>query len=661
MVNRLPKIPYKLLSQHDDLKNEAPKKAMEFVSNTRNDFREDIALLRAIAILAVLGYHFSPTVFPMGFVGVDIFFVISGYLIMSILEKSKDRPHRVFLSFYYRRLKRIVPLYHFVLFFIGLALVFCYTPIWAKRYFSSYFQAIFFYLNFDLLWADGNYFAEATEKLPFLHLWSLGVEMQFYLIAPIIFYISKFDAKIRLGQFILLSFAFYSLYFQYNSNKSTAFYHPLARIWQFLSGMLASQHTEEAKMYLESTRSNTFSMVFMVFVFSIFLPLFHGISTPSAQQIFVTISATGVMLFSPAGSIDWGLFRLQYIAEISYSLYLVHYPILKVSEYLVDYYIVESQVKWITFLLTIVMSALVNRFLEKPILSDHKTRIFIKSLFCFAGCLLLSLKWSSIVDQSWSEESVIAANARYAGKSYYPLYGGKFVSDAYMSPPVPPFGHYVYLNNTGKLKIAIFGNSWATQQAHMIRKFFPPNQTASLNLFSMPKRTPFMLKFLKRTRPDLVFILLRNGDYGAVTKDDGLVEIYWEGIRNISKYAKEIFIEGHHPFDCEGSEKDFLYHYIDNLQKEADLTKMNPTFNDSFYEAPINQRVKIIMERCAKCHLLDVAEAFIDHFNQRVLTYDPKTKLAFLDNQCHLTPAGLEKIENPIREAIKKALGKNFQ
>ncbi|CAJ0946145.1 unnamed protein product, partial [Mesorhabditis belari] len=296
------------------------------------EFREDIALLRALAILAVLGYHFWPTIFPLGFIGVDIFFVISGFLIMRILESLKnERLDRVFLSFYYRRVKRILPLYYLIVFFIGFSMLFLYTAVWAQRYFRFYFGAIFFFPNFQLQQAEGNYFSEATEKMPFLHSWSLGVEMQFYLVAPFLFYISKMEIAQSMG-------------------------------------------------YLTLTRkqSDILSVIYLINTSLLFFPFPDKVTPPHFFQILITISSAGFILFSTNCSISWSRFRLGYIARISYALYLVHFPILRFTEYLQQYYNKDFDVPLVSLVITFLLSIVAHHFFEAPLLrrAQNETQCF---------------------------------------------------------------------------------------------------------------------------------------------------------------------------------------------------------------------------------------------------------------------------------------------
>ncbi len=152
-------------------------------------FRRDIQGLRAIAVLLVMLFHFNPVWLPGGFVGVDVFLVISGYLIVSILLDKKSQPeYRLFNTlryFYLSRFKRIAPAYFAMLIVVSLLAAVLFLPSDLAIYKQGMKQAIWF--NSNHYFADfGDYFAPANHEQPLLHTWSLAVEIQFYLLAPLL-------------------------------------------------------------------------------------------------------------------------------------------------------------------------------------------------------------------------------------------------------------------------------------------------------------------------------------------------------------------------------------------------------------------------------------------------------------------------------------------
>ena len=152
-------------------------------------YRRDIDGLRAVAVLAVVAFHAFPNWVKGGFIGVDVFFVISGYLISTIIFESLDKGTFSFSEFYARRIKRIFPA-------LIIVLVACFTFGWFALFPHEYKQlgehiaAGAGFLSNIVLWKDAGYFDNAADTKPLLHLWSLGIEEQFYIVWPFLLWIS---------------------------------------------------------------------------------------------------------------------------------------------------------------------------------------------------------------------------------------------------------------------------------------------------------------------------------------------------------------------------------------------------------------------------------------------------------------------------------------
>ncbi len=153
--------------------------------STHLAYRPDIDGLRALAVCVVVVYHAFPDFFPGGFIGVDIFFVISGFLITTLIYSELSTNHFSFLNFYIRRIKRIFPA-------LITVLVFCFAFGWFNLLADEFKQlglhivgSASFTSNF-ILWNESNYFDVTSYQKPLLHLWSLAVEEQFYLIWPVL-------------------------------------------------------------------------------------------------------------------------------------------------------------------------------------------------------------------------------------------------------------------------------------------------------------------------------------------------------------------------------------------------------------------------------------------------------------------------------------------
>ena len=202
------------------------------------DYRPDIDGLRAIAVLAVIGFHAFPAWFRGGFVGVDVFFVISGYLISTILLTGMERGSFRFSQFYIRRIRRIFPA-------LIVVLLTCMVAGWLVLFSIEYMAlgkhvagSAAFVSNF-VLWNEAGYFDKAAATKPLLHIWSLGIEEQFYIIWPLLLYLTwKRKAATLTLLLLLLVFSFSFNVGSIHAHPAADFYSPLTRFWELMAGAL---------------------------------------------------------------------------------------------------------------------------------------------------------------------------------------------------------------------------------------------------------------------------------------------------------------------------------------------------------------------------------------------------------------------------------------
>jgi peptidoglycan/LPS O-acetylase OafA/YrhL len=207
----------------------------------RRDYREDIDWLRAIAVLAVVAFHFeTPAVFG-GFVGVDIFFVISGYLITGIIQSELASRTFSFPRFYERRARRLLPALYAMVALTAIPSFHYLLTSERAEFFRSVAAVVTFTSNFFFCFQSG-YFDHASVEKPLLHTWSLAVEEQFYLALPILLWVlmrifrgRRFVLPAALGALGLLSFAF-SIWLMKTDRSSNAFFMSPPRAWEFLIG-----------------------------------------------------------------------------------------------------------------------------------------------------------------------------------------------------------------------------------------------------------------------------------------------------------------------------------------------------------------------------------------------------------------------------------------
>ncbi|MFN3892141.1 MAG: acyltransferase family protein [Beijerinckiaceae bacterium] len=299
-------------------------------------YRADIDGLRALAVLSVVIYHARLGVLPGGFVGVDVFFVISGFLIASIILKEEQKDNFSLARFYERRIRRIFPaLFVVILFCAGVGALFL-TPNDYLLFGRSALAAMTFWSNFHFA-RQGGYFAPAAETQPLLHTWSLGVEEQFYIVAPFaLLLLSRRLKRWRAPIFWALFAA--SLGFSawgVHREQPAAFFLPQSRAFELMCGVaLAMGLVPRARGKAnEAIAAIGLAMIaFSVLFYSSATP-FPGFAAlvPAAGAAMLIHSSTDAARTVIARALSLAPF--VYIGKISYSLYLWHWPLLAFAGY----------------------------------------------------------------------------------------------------------------------------------------------------------------------------------------------------------------------------------------------------------------------------------------------------------------------------------------
>jgi peptidoglycan/LPS O-acetylase OafA/YrhL len=351
------------------------KKAVHFAAAEEARFRPDIEGLRALAVVSVIINHFSAGLLPGGYLGVDIFFVISGYVIsQSLMHQRADRISQFIIGFYVRRIKRLFPALVTVVVVTGLLI--CMVSYRPKDSLRTGIASLFGMSNLYLMRQATDYFAPSSELNAFTQTWSLGVEEQFYVLYPILLYFGMISTHGRtLRRFlIIVSLLFASsiaVFVVYNlENPTVAYYFMLARFWEIAVGCLAYF----ARYYdlVPAPVHRWLGRVTLVLFNGIIATLFVS----SANVIWMTMAAvglTGLVLISIVrNSKLYSLLSLQpitYVGKLSYSLYLWHWSILCLSRY-------TTGISWKTapFQITLMMicSYLSYFYVENPIRNSQR-------------------------------------------------------------------------------------------------------------------------------------------------------------------------------------------------------------------------------------------------------------------------------------------------
>ncbi len=295
-------------------------------------YRSEIDGLRAVAILPVVFFHGGFEIFSGGFVGVDVFFVISGYLITTLLLNEMRVGQFSMVNFYERRVRRIMPALLSMLLVTTILAPVVLLPSELLAYFKSLTSVPLFYANF-FFWKDGSYFDEVAELKPLLHTWSLAVEEQYYLLfPPALLLLLKVGRPLAL--LIILIASAVSLLIAVrlgNSNPSAAFFLPASRFWEIGAGSLVAIISPHLQQRISSRfSSDLLSALGMVLILIAVFSYSSSTRWPGAATLLPVVGASLFILFSQSHR---GVGRILsqrafvMIGLISYSLYLWHQPV----------------------------------------------------------------------------------------------------------------------------------------------------------------------------------------------------------------------------------------------------------------------------------------------------------------------------------------------
>lgn len=295
-------------------------------------YRPDVDGLRTIAIIPVIIFHMHANWLAGGFVGVDVFFVISGYLITSLLLRKMLLKEFSFADFYIRRARRLLPAAFAMYVVVALAFLFAYPP----PYFEKVSQGIFFsalFVSNIYFWKQGGYFSENLELNPLLHTWSLSVEEQYYFVVPLLIFLTlkwfRFSWLVALLVTATLVSLAIAIQYPSNSESYASFYLLVTRFYEMsIGGIVAALHNRGIKT---ESHSGWLRLLGLCIVFyAIFM--FSGDMAYPSYHALVPVLGTALILFASSNKgVLYAVLSSRLfvsIGLISYSLYLWHWPII---------------------------------------------------------------------------------------------------------------------------------------------------------------------------------------------------------------------------------------------------------------------------------------------------------------------------------------------
>ncbi|QNI83321.1 acyltransferase family protein [Synechococcus sp. RS9907] len=441
-------------------------------------YRPEIDGLRAFAVIAVIINHFNKDLLPSGYLGVDIFFVISGYVITSSLAGRTSKNFLDFLSgFYVRRIKRLVPaLVMFVL--ITSVLISLFNPD-PKVPLDVGWRSLFGISNIFLYQESTDYFAQSAELNPFTHTWSLGVEEQFYLLFPFLIWFSGFGRQEPKGArnlFLCVAvltiaslIGFISLY---PVDQPAAYFLMLPRFWEMAAGCLTFIVFEKRVKIKQALERVPPFLVCAAMVAVMFRPI--GGRSGTIAIVFLSVILIACLQKRTAAYQIFTYKTIVYIGLISYSLYLWHWGILSISRWTIG-------VSWwstpILLALIFIIAILSYEYIEKPLrkkLFNHSWGYFLigASVLSFSAIFvnMLATPFVSAKLRIVSDDDGIFQKGRESQSNYTgPVTGRKNrdcgISASKLTQSVihSSLGKCLWVGEDKRAVIAILGDSHAHQ------------------------------------------------------------------------------------------------------------------------------------------------------------------------------------------------------
>lgn len=430
-------------------------------------YRPEVDGLRAIAVIPVILFHAGIDLFSGGYVGVDVFFVISGYLITRIIMSDLDTQQFSIAMFYWRRARRILPA-------LFLVMVCCIPFAWAWMLptefeeFSNSLVAVSLFSSNILFWQESGYFAIASDVKPLLHTWSLAVEEQFYMLFPLfLLLLWRFGKKTVF--FVILIAAAASLglsEWAWRNAPSANFYLAPTRAWELFAGALCAFAHDKNK----ASSSNPLSLIgLFLIVFSIFY-YDKGTPFPSVYTLVPVLGTALILYYGSTRTVVSRLLSLKVVVGvglISYSTYLWHHPLFAFAR-IKNIYEPDLLFMLLLSCLSILLGYLTWRFIEVPI--KYASNIKITSV-AFLGVSTAIIAFGIFGDYKLSKLIPFPPNIKWESFGHkLKSVGGVCDQTANSSYPGLELCYFGDLNSTEIF--ALYGDSHAEAISSELEKEF---------------------------------------------------------------------------------------------------------------------------------------------------------------------------------------------
>ncbi len=459
------------------------------MSNLR--YQSEVDGLRGIAVLCVLFFHVGLGGFSGGYIGVDVFFVISGYLITRLIKDQVETGLFTFGGFYIRRVRRLFPALFFTLFFTLIFGFLLFSPSHMERLGGSTFSALFSFSNF-FFWSESGYFDTESAFKPLLHTWSLSIEEQFYLIWPATLLLLLTKTPKRFTPIFIVVIGIISLIAAENllpDDIETAFYLAPFRAIEFCFGGIM--------VYLIQLKISRQWLHELMLITGLGL-IFYAVFTYTEATVFPGLAIVGpclgtaLVIYSGAAKYSGRILRNKLIVGIgliSYSLYLIHWPVYVFYKYYA-FRELEITERWGVVVASLVLSVLMYRYVETPFRKPKPKSLRSRNRVFASACALLAIALVLPTTHAWMNDG-------WAFRSKIPVNkGGAFYK--YLSKEICPDSNIVqdynaqvtnYCNDRSN-KVVLIGDSHARALAKGVVLAIHNGEDVGLTMFDNSDTLP---------------------------------------------------------------------------------------------------------------------------------------------------------------------------
>ena len=614
-------------------------------------FRYDISFLRALSVLAVVFYHFNFSFFKGGFVGVDIFFVISGYLMTKIILSGFGKDNFDVLEFYKRRVVRIFPALLTMIVIFGVV-VYALIPTQFILYLNSAFSSSLFFSNIYYFLNNG-YFDQSSHSNFLLHTWSLSVEWQFYMILPLLLLILKKTYKNSRKTFnfifiLIAALSFISMLVHNFYSSTFSFFIFYTRAWEMMLGGLSFLYEKELQKASQKVKSLTIGICFLIILY--FIIKTEEAGWPSLLTLIPTFCTALIIGINQ----EFNIYKnriIKYFGDISYSLYLYHWPL-----FVVSFFFGLEQLRYNIFFIifSFILAVLSYHFIEKRDYSKKAKQVLLYSALLFGICFFLSKADANFYLKKEGNLAYVTANYKSSNtaKKQYNLESRHFNG----AENFKDFDKNILnIPNNHKKNIVLLGDSHAGMFAKTFHNITTENNFNLIQITADGTYPMLDSEGILKGSIDYFNYIFKN----YIPKNQGKIDLVVI-ISNYAAYPKEKLDD-----KIKFSKDYFKKHQIPILF--VGQTELYPIDFPTYHYSKIKYNISYhneesLFENTAKTnlHLMEnLGSHYINLMDLNVIQISPKN-YPYIYDKNHLTYYGAEQYKNTIKKAILNTMNKTL-